>query len=85
VLFGRGQHARQADHDQMIEHVGLNVLGSPAHVVLLEATDPLADGGFDFSLRFQSNLNRLANWVVSWENNRTSSQAQVTEPVILAL
>jgi hypothetical protein len=32
--------------------VGLNVLGSPAHVFLFEMTDPCADGGFDFALRF---------------------------------
>jgi hypothetical protein len=50
VLFGCGEHALKANHEEILEQVGLNVLGSPAHVILFEATDPRADGGFDFSL-----------------------------------
>jgi hypothetical protein len=38
------------DHQEIAEEVGVDVLRSPAHVVLLEATDSLADGGFDLSL-----------------------------------
>ena len=30
----------------------MNVLGSAAHVILFEATDPFADRGLDFSLCF---------------------------------
>ena len=52
MLLGRGQHALKADHEEIAEQVGENVLRSAAHVVLLEATDPFANGGFDFSLCF---------------------------------
>ena len=52
VLLGRGQDALEADDEQIADQVGADVLGSPAHVVLLEAADPFANGGFDFSLRF---------------------------------
>jgi hypothetical protein len=30
--------------------MGVDVLGPPAHVILLEAADSFADGGFDLSL-----------------------------------
>ena len=59
LLFGRGQDALEADHEQIADQVGVDVLGSPAHVFLLEAADPFADGGFDFSLRFHSDLERV--------------------------
>ena len=59
MLFGRGQHALKADHEEIAEQVGVNVLGSPAHVVLLEATDSFANGGFDFSLGLHGNLHGI--------------------------
>ena len=37
------------------EQVGVDVLGAPAHVILLEATDSLADGSFDLSLGSHGN------------------------------
>ena len=43
---------RRWTHEEIAEQVGANVLRSPAHVVLLKATDSFADGGFDFSLGF---------------------------------
>ena len=52
LLFGRGEDAFQADHEQVADQVGVDVLGSPAHVFLLETADPFADGRLDFSLRF---------------------------------
>ena len=52
VLFGGGQHATQSNQQQITEQMGLDILGATAHVFLLEARDPLADCGFDFSLRF---------------------------------
>lgn len=52
VLFGGGQHATQSNEEHVAKQVGLNILRATAHVFLLEARDPLADGGFDFSLRF---------------------------------
>jgi hypothetical protein len=56
MLFGGGQDALEADHEEIIDQVRADVFGSPAHVFLLEATDPLADGGFDFPLRFHGAL-----------------------------
>jgi hypothetical protein len=51
MLFGRRQNALQADHEQVAEQMGVDVLGSPAHEILLEATDSVANRGFDFTLR----------------------------------
>ena len=56
MLFGRGQHALKADHEEIAEQVGVNVLGAPAHVVLLKATNSFTNGGFDFSLCFHGDL-----------------------------
>src|SRR6266851_1989662 len=39
--------------------MGVNVLGPSSHVILFEATDPFADGGFDFSLCFHGGLERV--------------------------
>jgi hypothetical protein len=50
MLFGRGQHALKADHEEIAEQMGANVLRSPAHVVLLEAANAFTNCGFDFSL-----------------------------------
>ena len=52
VLLGGGQYAGETDNEQIADEIGVNVLGSAAHVFLLEAADPFADAGFDFSLRF---------------------------------
>jgi hypothetical protein len=41
----------QTDHEEIPEQVGIDVLGPPAHVVLLEAADSFTNRGFDFSLR----------------------------------
>jgi len=38
VLFGRGQNALEADHQEITE----NGLGSPAHVILFKTTDGVA-------------------------------------------
>ena len=40
------------DHQNIIDQVGANVLGTAAHVVLLKAANPFTDGGFDFTLCF---------------------------------
>jgi hypothetical protein len=53
MLFGRGQHTLKADHEEITQQMGANILGSPAHVVLFEATDSFTNSGFDFSQRFQ--------------------------------
>ena len=50
LLLGGSQDALKAHDEQIADQVGVDVFGSPAHVFLLEATDPVADGGFDFSL-----------------------------------
>ena len=49
VLFGGGQNALKADHEEITEQVGVNALGTPAHVVLLKATDSFTNSGFEFS------------------------------------
>ena len=46
----------EADHEQIADQMGVNILGAPAHVFLFEAADPFADGGFDFSLCFHGGL-----------------------------
>jgi hypothetical protein len=56
VLLGGSQNALQADDEEIAEKVSVNVLGSAAHVILLEATDPLANGGFDLSVGFHGNV-----------------------------
>ena len=48
--------AQEADYEEVAEQVGMDVLGSPAHVLLLEAAHAVANGGLDFSLRFHSDL-----------------------------
>ena len=41
-------------HDEEITaQVGVNVLGAPDQVILLDATDCVADGSLDFFLGFQ--------------------------------
>lgn len=50
VLFCRSQYTQKADQEQISDQVGANALGTSAHVILLETADPVADGGFDFSL-----------------------------------
>ena len=54
MLFGRGQHALKADHEEIIEQVGINIFWATAHVILLEATDSFANGGFNFTLGFHN-------------------------------
>ena len=50
LLFGGCQQTLEPDDDEIAEQVGVNVLGASAPVFLLEATDPFADRGLDFSL-----------------------------------
>ena len=54
--FGRSQHALEADDEEIANQMGVNVFRSSPHVLLLEAADPVANGGFDFSLRFHNDL-----------------------------
>jgi hypothetical protein len=58
LLFGCGQHAVEADHEKVTDQVGVNVLGSPAHLILFKTADSVADGGFDFSLALHGDLER---------------------------
>src|SRR5262249_20202319 len=58
LLLGRRQNALEANHEEIAEQVGADVLGPAAHVILLEAGDALGDGGFDFSLRLHGKLAR---------------------------
>ena len=56
MLVGRGQDPPEADHEQIADQMGVNILGSPAHILLFETADPFADGGFDFALCSHGNL-----------------------------
>ena len=49
VLFGCCQDASKANQQEIFEQVDLDVLGAPANVIPLEATDFLADGSFDLT------------------------------------
>jgi hypothetical protein len=48
-----------ADHKQIPDRVGTDVLGPAAHVLLFKTGDSFADHGFDFSLSFHGDLERL--------------------------
>jgi hypothetical protein len=50
VLLGGGQNALETHDEEIPQQMGVDVLGPPAHVILLEAADSFADGGFDLSL-----------------------------------
>ncbi len=56
LLFSRGQHALEADHEEITDQVGVNVPGPPAHVLLFKASDDFANGGFDLALGFHRDL-----------------------------
>jgi len=56
LLLGGGQNALQADHEEISEQVGVNILGSAAHILLLEARYGFTNGGFDFSMGFHVTL-----------------------------
>ncbi len=56
LLLGRGQNALEAHQQEIAKQVGVNVLGSAAHVLLLEASDRFTDGGLDLSLRLHGGL-----------------------------
>jgi hypothetical protein len=49
VLFSGGQNALKADHEEITEQVRVNVLGPPAHVILLKVTNSFTNSGFEFS------------------------------------
>jgi hypothetical protein len=55
VLFGGRQNTLKADHQEDVDQVRVDVLGSPAHVILFKATDSFANRGFNLSLSFHSN------------------------------
>jgi len=55
VLLGGGQDALETHDEEITKQVGANILRTPAHVILLEAADPFANGGFDLSVGFHGN------------------------------
>src|SRR5208337_2391209 len=59
MLLGGSQDALEADHEKVVDQVYADVLGPAPHEFLLEAAHPLADSGFDFSLRFHGDLQRV--------------------------
>ena len=58
LLFGGGRDLPEADEDEIADHVRVNFLGPPPHVLLLESGDSFTDGGFDVSLSFQESSNK---------------------------
>jgi len=52
----------KTDHEKVPDQVGVDILGPAAHVLLLKATEPVADGGFDFSSGSHRNLERGATF-----------------------
>jgi hypothetical protein len=54
LLFGGRQQTLKPDDHEIVEQECANVLGASSPVFPLNATDPFADGGLDFSLRFSS-------------------------------
>lgn len=61
LLRGR-EHTLQSDDKKVADEVCVYVFRSPAHVILLEACDPLTNGRFEFSLRFHGEFLRLLRW-----------------------
>src|ERR1043165_141385 len=49
MLFGRGQNPFKSHQQEIVNEMGVDVFGPPAHVFLFEARHALADGGFDLS------------------------------------
>jgi hypothetical protein len=56
VLFGGGQDALKSHDEEIAKQVGLDVLRTSAHVILLKAADPFANGRFDLSVGFHRNF-----------------------------
>ncbi len=54
MLLGSRQDALQANHEQIINQMCVDVLGPPAHVLLLEMRHRFANRGFDLSLCFHT-------------------------------
>jgi len=52
MLFGRGKHTLEPHDNEVIDQVRTNVLGPPAHVILLETAHAIRNSAFDFALRF---------------------------------
>jgi len=75
LLFGGGQNPLKADHEEFTQQVGVNVLGSPAHVVLLKLTDSFTNSGFEFSQGLHSDSESthqrggLRTKVHTWQRN----------------
>src|SRR5260370_30174071 len=45
----------KTDDEEVVDQVRVDVLGSPAHVILLKATASFANGGFNLPLSFHIN------------------------------
>src|SRR5205814_1594757 len=70
LLLGSGQDALKAHYEQIADQVGVNIFGPPAHVFLLEASHPVADGGLNFALGFHADI----EWL-TWRPRETKSIA----------
>ena len=85
MLFGGSQYALKADHEEITEQVGANVLRSSAHVILFEATNSFTNGGFDFSLGLHGKLRRTFIFSLCFHSNLESACLMVVLGATFAL
>lgn len=69
MLFCSCQNASQTYNKQIPYEMRSDLLRAAAHIIQLEAIDPLADGGFDFTQCIHA---RYLTIFVGWEQQRWS-------------
>jgi len=83
LLLGCRQHAAEANQDQVADQMGVDLLGTAAHILLFEAVDPLADSGFDLALCLHAHLKRVAT--VPVRQTRSASTSPSKTLIIMAV
>src|SRR4051812_12903816 len=56
LSLGAGQDVGEAYDNQVINEVRMNILGTPAHVFLLELSNARTDSSFNFALRLHKGV-----------------------------
>ena len=54
MLFRGGQNTPQADHEQIVDQMRVDIFGSSAHLTLFKVTESFTNRGLDFSLESSS-------------------------------
>ena len=69
LLFCHGQDPFESDDEKIADQIGVNILGPATHVLLFEARDSFAHGGFDFSLSLHTHLARarIPSFIFRWQ------------------